>query len=58
MIVTKDTCQGDYAEKYNVGVFYFVYALLAWQCSFLIVYLLSKPIRLLPSRSTINNTMK
>jgi len=41
-----------------VGVFYFVYALLAWQCSFLIVYLLSKPIRLLPSRSTINNTMK
>lgn len=20
MIVTKDTCQGDYAEKYNVGV--------------------------------------
>ena len=29
-----------------VGVFYFVYALLAWQCSFLIVYLLSKPYRL------------
>lgn len=33
-----------------VGVFYFVYALLAWQCSFLIVYMLSIPIKLKNSR--------
>ena len=26
-----------------IGIFYFVYALLAWQCSFLIIYILSKP---------------
>lgn len=25
-----------------IGIFYFVYALLAWQCSFLIIYMLSK----------------
>lgn len=28
-----------------IGIFYFVYALLAWQCSFLIIYILSKPYR-------------
>lgn len=29
-----------------IGVFYFVYALLAWQCSFLIIYIISKKIYL------------
>ena len=37
-----------------VGIFYFVYALLAWQCSFLIVYLLSKQYRIQITSKILN----
>lgn len=33
-----------------IGVFYFVYALLAWQCSFVIIYLLSRRFYLINKR--------
>lgn len=37
-----------------IGIFYFVYALLAWQCSFLIVYILSKQYRFLLNGRMLN----
>lgn len=35
-------CYLIFFQVVYIGIFYFVYALLAWQCSFLFVYLLSK----------------
>ena len=37
-----------------IGIFYFVYALLAWQCSFLIVYMLSKQYKILINKRIPN----
>lgn len=39
-------CYLIFYQVVYIGVFYFVYALLAWQCSFLIIYLMSKSIKL------------